>query len=71
MTSNAGMLRKASIYTVISRATIQLLDNRRTPASTPMTVAVTHERNARTSVFRKPTNAARPWLIWLLYSMGC
>ena len=57
--SRTGIFRNNSMYNVMTLATSQFFDNRITPITTPITVAVTHPINARTSVLSKPIKPAR------------
>ena len=55
-----GMLRSVSMNTLEIRLTIQLLDSRPTPTSTPSTVATRIPPMESRSVLTIPTHRARP-----------
>ena len=50
-------------------ATIQLLDNLKTPAKTPKIVAKKQPTTATSNVFKTPTTEALQCVDWLLYSI--
>ena len=54
----------------INFATIQFLDNRKIPTTTPTIVAITHPKNATNRVFKIPTNAALACVLSFVYDIN-